>query len=88
MLTNLGEGLTITIGQWHTTSDLVAEDPTFGDQVRVAQPELFINRLGDRPEPFLPVHTTITFAKRPFLEEQYGRKRHEFQDEACIMGEA
>jgi hypothetical protein len=65
LLTNLSEGLTVASAQWHTTSDLVAEYLIFGYQVRVAQPELFIKRLGDRPEQFLPVHTTVTFAKRP-----------------------
>jgi len=85
--TNLGKALAIAICELHATPDLLTENAILGYQVRTAKPELFVNRLGDRPEQFLPVHTSIILAKTAYMDEQYGRKRHEFQVEACITVE-
>ena len=56
LLTTLGEGLTVAIAQWHTTSDLLAEDPIFSCQIRVAQAEFLIDGSRDRCQQLLPVH--------------------------------
>src|SRR5712692_1684518 len=82
LLAKLGEYLAITIRELHAAVDLLAENAILGSQVRIAQPELFVNRLGDRPEQFLPVHTSIIPAKTSHIDGQYGRKRNEMQVEA------
>jgi hypothetical protein len=54
----------------------------------MTEPEFFVNRLAKRSQQFLPVHTAVTCAKRPCIDNQYGRKRYEIQAEAWLMGEA
>jgi hypothetical protein len=82
LLAKLGGGLTVAISQLHATSDLLTEHAIFCDQVRIAQPELFVNRRSDRPEQLLPVHTSHTPTKTPCVDDQYGRKHYEIQVEA------
>ena len=82
LLAKLGECCAIAIRELHPTVDLLTENAILGDQVRIAKPELFVNRLGDRPQQFLPVHTAITPAKTSSIDDQYGRKRHAIQVEA------
>jgi hypothetical protein len=47
LLAKLGECLAIADREVHTTADLLAEHTILGYQVRIAQPEFFVNRLGD-----------------------------------------
>jgi hypothetical protein len=82
LLANLGECLAIAIRELHTTSDLLTENAILCYQVRIAKPEFFVNRRGDRPEQFLPVHTSNTPNKTSYVDDQYGRKRNEIQVEA------
>src|SRR6266571_750027 len=73
--TNLGKALAIAICELHATPDLLTENAILGYQVRIAKPELFVNRLGDRPEQFLPVHTSKTPLPRhltSYIDAQYG----------------
>jgi len=82
---NLGEFFAIAIRELHATIDLLAENAILSYQVRIAQPELFVNRLGDRPQQFLPVHTSKTPLPRhltSYIDAQYGLKRNEIQVEA------
>jgi hypothetical protein len=88
LLANLGECFTITIRELHAASDLLTENAILCHQVRIAQPELFVNRRGDRPEQCLPVHTSNILTKTSYIDDQYGRKRNEIQVEAWIMVEA
>ena len=88
LLAHRGECVAIALRELHATRDLLTEQVILGDQVRITQPELLVNRRGDRPEQFLPVHTSHTPTKASYIEDQYGRKRNEIQVEACIMGEA
>ena len=55
-LTNLSKGQTIAVTQRHTTHYLLAEDPIFGYQIRVAQAEFLIDGACDRCQQLLPVH--------------------------------
>ena len=82
LLANLGECFTIAIRELHAASDLLTEHAILCYQIRIAKPELFVNRRGDRPEQFLPVHTSNTPTKASYIEDQYGRKRNEIQVEA------
>jgi hypothetical protein len=82
LLANLGEFFAIAIRELHATSDLLTEHAILCYQVRIAKPEFFVNRLGDRPEQFLPVHTSNTPTKASYVDNQYGRKRNEIQVEA------
>jgi len=82
LLAKLGECFAIAIRELHATVDLLTENAILGDQVRITKSELFVNRLGDRPPQFLPVHTSITPAKTSSIDDQYGRKRHAIQGEA------
>jgi hypothetical protein len=88
LLTKRSEDSTILIGRRHATGDLLAQKAILGDQVRMTQPECFVNRRGDRPEQFLPVHPSLTPAKTSSIADQYGRKREEIQAEARLMVEA
>jgi hypothetical protein len=88
LLAKPGECFAITVREVHTTVDVLAEQAILGDQVRIAKPELFVNRLGDRSQQFLPVHTSITPAKTSSMDDQYGRKRSEIQAETELMAEA
>src|SRR6516165_7425388 len=88
LLAKLGEDFAIAVREVHTTTDLLAENAILGYQVRIAKPELFVNRRGDRPQQFLPIHTSITPAKTSSMDDQYGRKRHEIQAETGLMVEA
>jgi hypothetical protein len=47
LLTQLGERFAVAVHEVDATSDLLAENAILGDQVRIAQPELFVNRRGD-----------------------------------------
>jgi hypothetical protein len=47
LLAKLGECFAIAVREVHTTADLLAENAILGYQVRIAQPELFVNRRGD-----------------------------------------
>jgi hypothetical protein len=87
-LPRLSKSAAITIRPPHATANLLAEYAMLSDQVRIAQPELFIHRRRDRPEQFLPIHTAITSAKRSAMENQYGRKGCEIQGEAGILAAA
>ena len=88
LLAQLGECFAIAVREVHTTADLLAENTILGYQVCIAQPEFFVNRLGDRPQQFLPVHTSITPATTSYMDDQYGRKRHEIQAETGLMVDA
>jgi hypothetical protein len=88
LLAHLGECLAIAIRERHATRDLLPEQAILRDQVRMAKPELLVNRRSDRPEQCLSVHTSHTPPKAAYIEDQYGRKRNEIQVEACIMVEA
>jgi hypothetical protein len=88
LLAKLGEYFAIAVREVHTTADLPAEHAILGDQVHIAKPELCVNRRGDRPQQFLPIHTSITPAKTSSMDDQYGRKRHGIQAETGLMVEA
>ena len=88
LLANFGKCFAIAVRQVHATAHLLAEDTVLRCKVGIAQPELFVNRLCDRPQQFLPVHASCIPTKTPSMENQYGRKRSEIQAEACLMGEA
>jgi hypothetical protein len=60
----LGERSAVAVGERHTPVDLLAEQAILGDQVRIAQPELFVYRCGDRPQQLLPVHASLTLPQR------------------------
>jgi hypothetical protein len=47
LLAKLGECFAIADHEVHTTADLLAENTILGYQVRIAQPEFFVNRLGE-----------------------------------------
>jgi hypothetical protein len=47
LLPQLSKGAAITIRQLHATADLLAQDAILGAQVRIAQPEPFVNRRGN-----------------------------------------
>jgi hypothetical protein len=79
---DLSEGLAIAIRELHATTDLLTENAIFCSQVRIAKPELCVNGLGNRPQQFLPIHTSITPAKTSSIDDQYGRKCREIQGEA------
>jgi hypothetical protein len=64
LLADLSECLAIALCELHATTDLLTENAIFCYQVRIAKPEFFVNRRGDRPEQFLPVHTSIILARR------------------------
>ena len=80
-LAKLGECFAIAIRELHATVDLLTENAILGDQVRIAKPERFVNRRGDRPQQSLPVHTSITPAKTSSIDDEYGRKCHAIQVE-------
>ena len=82
LLTKLSEASAIIIRQLYTAGDLLAQQTILCLQVCITQQKLFVNRCSDRPEEFLPVHSSLTLAKTAFIDEQYGRKRREIQDEA------
>lgn len=86
LLTNRDKFFALAIRELHAGSDLLAENAILGYQVRMAQPDLFVNRLGDRPQQSLPVHTSTIPAKASSPDGQYRRKRHEIQAEVCSMG--
>jgi hypothetical protein len=88
LLTKLSEDATIAVTELYTTADLLAENAILGCQVRIAEPECFVNRRGDCPQQFLPVHTSLTTAKTSYIDAQYERKRDDIQAEACLMGKA
>jgi hypothetical protein len=81
-LTYLSECSAIAVGELYATGELLAENAILGDQVRIAQAELFVNRRGDRPQQLLPVHLSIILATTSYIDNQYGRKRYEIQVEA------
>ena len=87
-MADLSECFAIAIRELHATTDLLTEHAIFCYQVRIAKPEFCVNRLGNRPQQFLPVHTSIILAKTSSINDQYGRKCHEIQGEARIMIEA
>ena len=72
LLAKLGEYVAIAVREAHTTANLLAEQAILGEQVCIAQPELFVNRRGDRSQQFLPVHTSITPVKTSSIGDQYG----------------
>jgi hypothetical protein len=82
------KGAAIAIRQLHSIVDLLAQNAILGDQVSIAQPDLFIDRRSDRSEQFLPVHPSLTSAKKASVADQYGRRRNEIQGEAPIVAEA
>jgi hypothetical protein len=88
LLAKLGECFALAIREVHTTTDLLAENTILGYQVRIAQPEFFVNRRGDRPQQRFPVHTSSTPATTSYMDNQYGRKRHEIQAETRLMIDA
>jgi hypothetical protein len=47
LLAQLGERFAVAVRELDAPSDLLAEDAILGDQVRIVQPELFLNRRGD-----------------------------------------
>ena len=56
LLTDLGQCFALMVSEVHAPGDLLAENAILGCQVRMTQPELFVNRCGNRPQQFLPVH--------------------------------
>jgi hypothetical protein len=46
-LAHLGERFAVAVRELDATGDLLAENAILGDQVCIAQPELFVNRRGD-----------------------------------------
>jgi hypothetical protein len=82
LLADLSECFAIAIRELHATTDLLTENTIFCYQVPTAKPEFFVNGLGNRPQQFLPVHTSSTPAKTSSIDDQYGRKCHEIQVEA------
>src|SRR5262245_3196477 len=72
LFANLSKDATIAVTERHATMDLSTENAIFRFQVRIAQPELFVNRHRDRPEQFFPVHPAIIPAKMSSMDEQYG----------------
>ncbi len=87
LLTNLGQGVTVAIAQLHATRELLAEDAVLCGEVCIAEPELFVNRFAERSQQFFPVHSSLTLAKIAYMDDQYGRTRHEIQGKAYIMVE-
>jgi hypothetical protein len=87
LFANLSKDATIAVTKQYATMNLLAENAIFRFQVRIAQPELLVNRCSDRPEQFFPVHSTIVPTKTSSIDEQYGRKRNEIQAEAHIIVE-
>ena len=87
-MTDLSEEATIAVTELYTTANLLAENAILGSQVRIAEPEFFVNRLGDRPQQFLPVHTSLPAAKPSYIAAQYELRGHGIQAEACIMVKA
>jgi hypothetical protein len=79
LLAHLGECLAIVIRKLHATSDLLTEHAILGDQVRIAKPELFVNRRGVRPEQFLPVHTSHIPTKASHLRISMGESAMKFK---------
>jgi hypothetical protein len=60
----LGECSAIAVGERHAPIDLLTEQAILGDQVCIAQPELFVYRRGDRPQQLLPVHSSLILPQR------------------------
>src|SRR5712691_2322493 len=85
LLTNFGQGLTVAIAERHETRDLLAKDTVLCGNVCIAEPDLFINRFAERSQQFLPVHSSLTLAKRSSIEDQYERTRDEIQGNAYMM---
>src|SRR5262249_43361752 len=52
LLAKLGEYVAIAVREVHTTANLLAEQAILGEQVCIAQPDLFVNRRGDRSQRF------------------------------------
>ena len=88
LLPNLGQGVTVAIAERHATRELLAEEAVLCGEVRIAEPELFVNRCAKRSQQFLPVHPSVTPNKTAYMDNQYGRTHDEIQSEACIMVEA
>src|SRR5262249_7312187 len=88
LLTQLSEGVTVTITQRHATRDLLAEDAVLCCEVCVTEPEFFGDRFAKRSQQLLPVHRSLTPAKTASRDAQYGQKGEEMQGEACIIAKA
>ena len=66
LLTKLSEGSAIIIRQRYTAGALLAQKTILCLQVGMTQHKLFVNRRSNRPEEFLPVHSSLTLAKTTF----------------------
>ena len=88
LLPNLSQGVTVAIDERHATRELLAKEAVLCGEVRIAEPELFVNRCAKRSQQFLPVHPSVTPNKTAYMDNQYGRTHDEIQSEACIMVEA
>jgi hypothetical protein len=68
LLAELGECFALIIRELHTTINLLTAKAVLRSQVCITKPKLFVNRRGDRPQQFFPVHTSIIPAKTSYVD--------------------
>src|SRR5262249_42832337 len=59
LLANRSKFFAIAVCEPQAPSDLLAEEAILRQQILIAQPELLVERIGDRPQQFFPVHLSV-----------------------------
>jgi hypothetical protein len=59
VLANRSKLIALAVREPQASSDLLAEEAILRQQILIAQPKLLVERIGDRPQQFFPVHLSV-----------------------------